>query len=58
MKYLIDTHILIWSMIDTKKINSYLKDILQDSSNNIYVSSVSIWEISIKFSSGNLLLNN
>jgi PIN domain nuclease of toxin-antitoxin system len=58
MKYLIDTHILIWSLIDTKKINSYVKDILQDSSNTIYVSSVSIWEISIKFSSGNLLLNN
>ncbi len=58
MKYLIDTHFIIWALIDTQKLSNKVKSILQDSSNIIYVSAVSLWEICIKYSSGNLVLNN
>jgi PIN domain nuclease of toxin-antitoxin system len=58
MKYLLDTHILIWSLIDTKKLSKTVKDILENPKNMIYVSSVNFWEISIKNSLGNLEINN
>jgi PIN domain nuclease of toxin-antitoxin system len=50
MKYLLDTHTLIWSAQDTKKLSKKAKDIILDSSNEIYVSTVSFWEISLKTS--------
>ncbi len=58
MKYLLDTHILIWSLIDTKKLSKTVKSILENPTNTIYVSCVNFWEISIKNSLGNLEINN
>lgn len=48
MNVLIDTHIFLWLMFDTKKISSKHMKILQDTSNNIFLSSLSIAEIMIK----------
>jgi len=50
MKYLLDTHTLIWSVQDTKKLSKKAKTIIIDSSNEIYVSTVSFWEIALKTS--------
>ncbi len=58
MKYLLDTHILIWSLIDTQKLSKTVKSILENPKNTIYVSCVNFWEISIKNSLGNLEINN
>ncbi len=58
MKYLLDTHILIWSIINPDNLNKKINNILIDNNNIIYVSAVSLWEISIKYSKGNLTLNN
>lgn len=54
MKYLIDTHILIWSVTDDDEFSPTVKSILQDSNNEIFVSAVSLWEIAVKFSLGKL----
>jgi PIN domain nuclease of toxin-antitoxin system len=54
MKYLLDTHILIWILTNRKLISKNVLNILEDNSNKIYVSSVSLWEISIKLSLGKL----
>jgi PIN domain nuclease of toxin-antitoxin system len=54
MKYLIDTQILIWMIIDIQKIPDNINKIIKDSRNEIFVSSVSIWEIAIKKSIGKL----
>ena len=54
MHILIDTHIFLWLLYDTKKINSGHIKILQDSNNHLYLSSVSIAEIMIKKSIGKL----
>jgi PIN domain nuclease of toxin-antitoxin system len=52
VKFLLDTHILIWAAIAPHKISSELSSLLSDPSNYLYFSSASIWEISIKESMG------
>ena len=52
MKFLLDTHILIWAAISPHKISPELASLLSDPSNHLYFSSASIWEISIKESLG------
>ncbi len=41
MKYLIDTHILIWFELPSPKLKSNILSILTDPANEIYVSQVS-----------------
>ena len=48
MKFILDTHILLWWLVDDKKLSFQTKEIITDSKNIIYVSSVNIWEIEIK----------
>jgi len=50
MKYLIDTHILIWLAISPESISKNIIKIVENSSNDLYVSTVSLWEIAIKLS--------
>jgi PIN domain nuclease of toxin-antitoxin system len=57
MRYLLDTHVALWFLIDPEKISSSVKNILEDSDNEIVLSAVSFWEISIKFQSKKLYLN-
>ncbi len=58
MKIIIDTHYLLWVLFDTKKLKEKEKTILTDTENEIFVSSISLWEISLKYSIGKLELNN
>lgn len=53
MKYLLDTHVLIWSLTKRSKLSSKVKKILTEES-NLLVSVVSLWEISLKYSLGKL----
>ena len=48
MKYLLDTHIILWAALDVKKLSRKAKGILENSDNILYFSPVSLWEISIK----------
>ncbi len=56
MRYLIDTQILIWSLGLSDKIPKNISKILKDENNEIFISTVSIWEMSIKKSIGKLTL--
>jgi PIN domain nuclease of toxin-antitoxin system len=58
MKYLLDTHIFIWAMVSPDKLSKQVQKLLLNTDNTIFVSAISLWEISIKFSLGNLQLNN
>jgi len=49
MKYLLDTHVLLWSFLETGKLSPEVKSILLDEDNDIHYSSISLWEISIKY---------
>ena len=53
-KYLLDTHIFLWWISDADKLERKVFDIISDTSNKIYVSSASIWEIAIKEALGKL----
>ena len=50
MKCLADTHVLIWSFFDPRRLPPVISAILQDENNDIYYSLASLWEISIKYS--------
>lgn len=54
MNYLIDTHILIWSLLDSKKLSNNTLEIIANQENAIFVSTVSLWEIAIKYKLGKL----
>ncbi len=56
MKYLIDTHVFIWALMNRKKISKEVYDILEDSENEVYISPISFWEMAIKHQSGKLNL--
>lgn len=56
MRYLVDTHILIWWISGDRKLKSSVKDVLKDSSNQVYVSVVSGLEIAIKKRTGKIKL--
>lgn len=53
MKYLLDTHILLWALLGDKRLSSIKKD-LKSPRNEIYFSSASIWEITIKNMKGKI----
>ncbi|MBP5568541.1 MAG: type II toxin-antitoxin system VapC family toxin [Treponema sp.] len=48
MKYLLDTHVLLWAIMDSEKIPKKTLHLLEDSENCIFVSPISFWEIAIK----------
>ncbi len=48
MKYLLDTHILLWAAIDVKSLSRKAVSIMEDPANTLYFSPISLWEISIK----------
>lgn len=56
MKYLIDTHILIWHGENNTSLTPRVLTLLNDPSNEILVSHASLWEMAIKLSLGKLKL--
>ncbi len=48
MKYLVDTHILIWAVANTQMLSSSAKSILSDGTSDFFFSAASIWEIALK----------
>lgn len=56
MKYLIDTHTLLWIVTNDPKLSAKAKDLYLDSENEIFISLASIWELSIKSSIGKISL--
>jgi PIN domain nuclease of toxin-antitoxin system len=57
MKYLLDTHTMIWAVADTAKLSLVVREILENPDHEILVSPVSFWEISLKCALGKLELN-
>lgn len=48
MKYLLDTHIILWAALDVKRLSRKAKTILENPENVLYFSPISLWEVSIK----------
>lgn len=56
MKYLLDTHILIWTLTDNPKLDSAVKAVLTDDSHESFLSTESIREMISKAKTGKLTL--
>lgn len=54
MNYLVDTQVFLWVILSPKKITKRVKEILLDDEKTKQVSTVTFWEISLKFSLGKI----
>jgi PIN domain nuclease of toxin-antitoxin system len=57
MKYLLDTHAIIWLFEDSPDMPSKIKEIIKLAKNSVYIHSISLWEIAIKMNLKKLKLN-
>ena len=58
MRYLLDTHTVIWYLDESHRLPQGMEEVIDHSDNRIYVSSVSLWETAIKINLGKLELNS
>jgi PIN domain nuclease of toxin-antitoxin system len=56
MKILLDTHILLWWLMDDPALSARARDLIADRENTLFVSAVSLWEIRLKQSLGRIEL--
>ena len=54
MNYLLDTHYLLWSITDSKRISKKIRDLISDPGQTVAVSTISLWEISLKSAIGKM----
>ena len=48
MRLLLDTHILLWSLSDARRLPEPVREAIESSTNEILFSAASIWEVAIK----------
>ncbi len=56
MKALLDTHSFLWAVISPEKLSVPAREAIADPANHVSVSTVTFWEISLKFALGKLAL--
>jgi PIN domain nuclease of toxin-antitoxin system len=56
MNLLIDTHIFLWLLFNPQKIANKHIRLLEAPENSLFMSDISLWEISLKYSIGKLSL--
>lgn len=54
--YLLDTHSFLWSIWQPEKLGQQAVAVLENADNNVFVSSITFWEISLKYALGKLTL--
>ena len=54
MRLLLDTHVLLWWLLDDRRLKSPERHVIAHRDAVVYVSAVSVWEIAIKKSLGRL----
>ena len=57
MKYLLDTHVILWVAENSPLLSEGAKIVILDESTEIYVSIVSAWEVAIKLGTNKLHLD-
>ena len=58
MKFLLDTHILLWWLGNEPKLSPQISAVISNPENTIFVSAATVWEMSIKKSLGKLSVPN
>ncbi len=54
MNFLLDTHYILWTLFEPDRIGKKVQNIFADEEKRKYVSGISLWEISLKYSIGKL----
>jgi len=54
MRYLLDTHVVLWWYFDSSRLSRNHLRIISDESNELYVSAAAIWEIEVKRRNGKI----
>ena len=54
MRYLLDTHTLLWWWTDDHQLSDHARELISDERTEIYVSAASAWEIATKHRLGKL----
>ncbi len=54
MRLLLDTHALLWWLNDDRKLGNHARGLIGDPGNDVLVSAVSLWEITVKLRIGKL----
>ena len=57
MKYLLDTHVIIWMIEDSPNLPLAIREIIRNPENRVAICSISLWEIAIKMNIGKLSLS-
>lgn len=57
MKLLLDTHILLWSLLDPGQLSKRVSDELENPSNELWLSPISTWEILLLAEKGRVVLD-
>ena len=52
MRLLLDTHILLWALIEPERLGAEVRDGLEDPANVVLFSAASVWEMAIKSALG------
>ena len=55
-QFLLDTNVFLWYFCGTKRIDS-IKQLIESEETDIFISSISFWEIALKMRSGKLTVN-
>ena len=54
MRILLDTHVLLWWLLDEAALSPAARAAIADEANDTFVSAASAWEIAIKYKTGKL----
>lgn len=58
MTYLLDTHSFLWAAFSPRQLSRKAHGILSDPAQDVAVSAVSFWEISLKYALGKIVLEH
>ena len=56
MKFLLDSQILLWSIFGIRRLTPKVRQLLEDDASQLFISTVSIWELAVKVGIGKLNL--
>jgi PIN domain nuclease of toxin-antitoxin system len=56
MKLLLDTHIFLWFISGDPQLSKEVRDAIRDPDNEVYLSTISVWEVIVKHQLGKLPL--
>ncbi len=54
-RLLLDTHVLLWSLAELPKLRDRARVAIEDADNDVFVSAITAWEISVKQAKGRMV---